>query len=92
MATTICCKRVRRVQDHQGGAGIMTDCGQVRERVRKLAARTWDVPAIESRYRKLLADGITRARLDLKAIIARTPEILDRVQRKAEEYEYLGHN
>jgi hypothetical protein len=91
-ATTRCRKRMRRVRDHQRRAGIMTDCGQVRERVRELAARTWDVAVIEARYRKLLADGITRARLDLKAIITRTSEIPDRVQRKAEEYEYLGHN
>jgi hypothetical protein len=70
----------------------MTEQRQMKERVRELAARTWDVPAIEARYRKLRVDGITRAPLDLKTISARASETLDRVQRKAEEYEYLGHN
>lgn len=70
----------------------MTDCGQVRKRVRELAARAWDVPAVDARYRKLLADGMPRPVLDPTSIVARTREILDRVQGKAEEYEYLGHN
>jgi len=70
----------------------MTDCGQLRDRVRELAARAWDVPAIEARYSMLLADGLPRPVLDPTSIIARTREILGRVQRKAEEYEYLGHN
>ena len=69
----------------------MTECEQMRERVRELAARVWDVPAIAARYGKLLAQGIPRTLRD-PASSARTPEILARVQRKAEEYEYLGHN
>ena len=70
----------------------MTHCGQVRDRVRGLAARIWNVPTIEARYRTLLKDGIPLAVLDLKTIIARTPEILDQVQRKAGECEYIDHN
>ena len=84
-------QRPPMVPEHQG-VNIMTDCGKVRESVRELAARTWDVPAIEGRYRTLRADGMPRPMLDRTVIIAQTREILDRVQRKAEEYEYLGHN
>ena len=61
-------------------------------RVRELAARAWDVPAIGARYRALLLDGIPPRRLDPAAVVAAKAVILDRVQRRAEEYEYLGHN
>lgn len=64
----------------------------VKVRVRELAARVWDTSAIEARYRRLLQDGIAPRRLDPAAVVADRDAILDRVQRKAEEYEYLGHN
>ena len=64
----------------------------MKARVQALAARAWDVPAIEARYRKLLQDGIAPRRLDPAAVVSAQAVILDRVQRRAEEYEYLGHN
>jgi hypothetical protein len=64
----------------------------MKARVQALAARAWDVPAIEARYRRLLQDGIAPRRLDPAAVVAAQADILDRVQRRAEEYEYLGHN
>ena len=64
----------------------------MKARVQALAARAWDVPAIEVRYRRLLQDGIAPRRLDPAAVVAAQADILDRVQRRAEEYEYLGHN
>jgi hypothetical protein len=64
----------------------------VKARVQELAARDWNVAAIEARYRKLLQDGIAPRRLDRAAVIAARPLILDRVQCRAEEYEYLCHN
>lgn len=70
----------------------MEDREVMQARVRDLAARAWDVPAIAARYRKLLQDGIAPRRLDPAAVIAARSAILDRVQRRAEEYEYLGHN
>ena len=70
----------------------MVDVGETRERVHELAARAWDVQAIEARYRALLAKGIPRLALDPKTVITQARTILDRIQRKAEEYEYLGHN
>ena len=60
--------------------------------MQELANKTWDVQAIEARYRALLTKGIPKKALDSKKIIARKSEILDRIQRHAEEYEYLGHN
>ena len=64
----------------------------VKARVQELAARVWDVPAIEARYRRLLQDGIAPRRLDPAAVVAVKNALLDRVQRRAEECEYLGHN
>jgi hypothetical protein len=70
----------------------MDDRDVMKTRVRDLAARVWDVPAIEARYRRLLQGGIAPRRLDPAAVVAAQAAILDRVQRRAEEYEYLGHN
>jgi hypothetical protein len=64
----------------------------MKARVQELAARIWEIPAIEARYRRLLQDGIAPRRLDPGAVVAAQAAILDRVQRRAEEYEYLGHN
>jgi hypothetical protein len=64
----------------------------LKARVQELAARDWGVAAIEARYRKLLQDGIAPRRLDPAAVLAAKASILDRVQHRAEEYEYLGHN
>jgi hypothetical protein len=64
----------------------------VKVRVRELAARAWDIPTIQARYRRLLQDGIVPRRLDPAALVAAKASALDRVQHRAEEYEYLGHN
>jgi len=70
----------------------MEDQEAMKARIQELAAREWDVPAIEARYRRLLQDGIAPRRLDPAAVVSAQAVILDRVQRRAEEYEYLGHN
>ena len=36
----------------------MTDYEALKARVQELAERDWDIPAIEARHKKLLADGI----------------------------------
>jgi hypothetical protein len=70
----------------------MDDREAMKARVKELAVRVWDVPAIEARYRRLLQDGIAPRRLNPAVIAAARAVILDRVQRRAEEYEYLSHN
>jgi len=69
----------------------MPDRDLVQARVRELAGRDWDLGSIEARYRTLLAEGISR-RLDRQVVLSRRAELLDRVQRRAEEYEYLTHS
>lgn len=70
----------------------MKDREGMKARVQELAARAWDVPTIEARYRRLLQDGIAPRRLDPAAVVVAKASTLDRVQHRAEEYEYLGHN
>jgi len=79
-------------RDDREIGGEMEDRKGMKARVQELASRDWSVAAIEARYRKLLQDGIAPRRLDPAAVVAAQAGILDRVQRRAEEYEYLGHN
>jgi C_GCAxxG_C_C family probable redox protein len=70
----------------------MTDYAALKKKVDELAARDWDRPAIEARYQKLAAEGIPRKTLDREEILANKEQILDRVQRRAEEYNFLACN
>jgi C_GCAxxG_C_C family probable redox protein len=70
----------------------MADYEALKARVQELAERVWDVPAIEARYKKLAAEGIPRKALNRDEILANKQQILDRVQRRAEEYNFLGRN
>jgi len=70
----------------------MADYKALKTRVQELAERVWDVPAIEARYKKLAVDGIPRKRLNSHEILANKQQILDRVQRRGEEYNFLARN
>ncbi|OGN89838.1 MAG: hypothetical protein A2Y88_03560 [Chloroflexi bacterium RBG_13_48_10] len=70
----------------------MVDFEALNAKVQELAERNWDIPNIEARHIKLLADGIPRKTLDREEIVASKQEILDRVQQRAEEYNYFARN
>jgi C_GCAxxG_C_C family probable redox protein len=70
----------------------MADYEALRARVQELADRQWDVPALEVKIRKLSKDGIPRKKLDPKALREGREQILDRVQRHAEEYNFILKN
>ncbi len=70
----------------------MPDYAALKAVVKELSEREWDLPAIEARYRKLAVAGIPRKALNRDEIIAHKREILDRVQRRGEEYECLSHS
>jgi C_GCAxxG_C_C family probable redox protein len=70
----------------------MADYKALQARVQELAERDWDVPALEARYKKLAAEGIPRKTLDRDEILANKQQILDRVQRRGEEYNFLARN
>ena len=70
----------------------MADYEALKAKVDELEAREWDMPAIEARVRKMAKDGIPRKKLDPKEMLARKDEILDRVQLRAEEYNFATKN
>ena len=70
----------------------MADYAALKTRVDELAERAWDVPTIEARYKKLTAEGMSRKTLNRDEILVNKQRILDRVQRRGEEYNLLGRN
>jgi C_GCAxxG_C_C family probable redox protein len=70
----------------------MPDYAALKKKVDELAAREWDVPALEARIRKLAKDGIPRKKLDPQELLANKEQILDRVQQRAEENNFILKN
>jgi C_GCAxxG_C_C family probable redox protein len=70
----------------------MADYEALKARVQELAEREWDVPAIKARYKKLATEGIPKKALNRAEILANKQQILDRVQRRGEEYNFLARN
>jgi C_GCAxxG_C_C family probable redox protein len=70
----------------------MADLEALKAKVQELAERSWDVPAMEARYKKLVAEGIPRKTLNRDEILNNKQQILDRVQQRAEEYNFLFKN
>ena len=71
---------------------MMTDYEAVKIKVQELAERDWDVPALEARVKKLTAEDIPKKELDPKEMLANKERILDRVQLRAEEYNFILKN
>jgi C_GCAxxG_C_C family probable redox protein len=71
---------------------MMPDYAALKEKVAELAARAWDVPALEARIRKLSADGIPKKTLNPKEMLANKEQILGHVQLRAEEYNFILKN
>jgi C_GCAxxG_C_C family probable redox protein len=70
----------------------MADYAALKKKVDELAERAWDVPALEARVKKLAAEGIPKKKPDPKEMLANKEQILDRVQRRAEEYNFITKN
>ena len=70
----------------------MTDYDALKARVQELAERNWDEAAIKVRIRKLSQEGIPPKELDPRELLANKEEILDRVQLRAEEYNFMLKN
>jgi len=70
----------------------MADYAALKSRVQELAERAWDVPAIEARVKKLSKEGIPKKKLNPKELLANKQKIIDRVQRRAEEYNFIFKN
>jgi len=70
----------------------MADYEALKSKVQELSERDWDIPAIEARHKKLVAVGIPRKTLKREEILANKQDILDRVQQRAEEYNFFARN
>jgi len=64
----------------------------IKAKLQELEERVWDVHAIEARYKKLAAEGTPRKTLNRDEILANKQQILNRVQRRSEEYSLLARN
>jgi C_GCAxxG_C_C family probable redox protein len=70
----------------------VADYAALKKKVDELAQRAWDVPALEARAKRLAAEGIPKKTLNRAEILANRQQILDRVQQRAEEYNFLARN
>ncbi len=70
----------------------MIDSAALKAKVKELEARKWDDRALESKMLDLMEKGIQKKKLDPEDLKAHKEEILDRVQLRAEEYNYILKN
>ncbi len=70
----------------------MADAATLRAKVAELAARKWDTAAIAARVNQMTQGGISRKKLDPQYMRANKAQILDRVQLRAEEYNFYFKN
>ncbi len=70
----------------------MVDTPTLESKLRELVERKWDLDAIESRCKDLMANGIPSKALNRDVLTFNRMEILERVQRRAEEYNYVLRN
>jgi len=70
----------------------MADYQALKTKVQELSERNWDFPAIEARHKQFVAEGIPRKTLKREKVLAYKQEILDRVQLRAEEYNFFARN
>jgi len=70
----------------------MADYEALKAKVQELSERNWDILGIEARIKKMAAEGIPRKSLQQDWILTHKGEILDHVQQRAEEYNFLTQN
>ena len=70
----------------------MPDYEALKARVQELAEKAWDRQGIETWFKKLAAEGIPKKTLNRDEILANREQILEHVQRRGEECEFLSHS
>ena len=70
----------------------MADYEALKKRVQELAEKTWDAGAIKAWFNKLDEENIPRKTLLCEEIVANKEAVLDLIQRKGEESEFLSHS
>ncbi len=70
----------------------MTNPEICQNRIQDLVDRTWNMEIIRKRLEDLRQEGFGPKKIDWTEMHANRCEVLDRVQLRAEEYEYLTHS
>ena len=70
----------------------MANVEQLKARLDDLVHRSWDAEAITARFERLAREGIPPNHLTAPDVVAHKQEILEGIERRAEEYEYLSHS
>ena len=70
----------------------MMDSESLEARIQGLSDRVWDISTIGKRVRSLKSDGFPKKTLKREKLLERKEVILDRVQRRAEEYNFVTKN
>ena len=70
----------------------MSEEEALKAKVEELAKRSWDIPALEARIKTLSADGIPRKTIKRDEMLAKKQQVMDRVQLRAEEYNFITKN
>ena len=70
----------------------MTDYQALHVQLQELAERAWDLPSIEARCRMFKECGLPRKTIDADEILVNKRQILQRVQRRGEEYNFFAGN
>ena len=70
----------------------MPDYQAMKDKLQELSDRKWDPATIESRWKTIMAGGFHRRILDPKELVSNQQQILARIRRRAEEYNYFGRN
>jgi C_GCAxxG_C_C family probable redox protein len=68
------------------------DSQTIQIKLQELVDRKWDWGAIEARHRAIAAQGIPRKELNRSEIITNRHQIMERVQRRGEEYNFFAGN
>lgn len=64
----------------------------INKRLKELPKREWKIAQIEARFSELARNGITQKTLDRQKLLCEKDTIIERVQRRAEDYCYLTRN
>jgi C_GCAxxG_C_C family probable redox protein len=70
----------------------MADYMALKKKVGELAERKWDIASVEARVKKLSSEDIPRKQLKKDELQANKEQILNRVQLRAEEFNYTIKN
>jgi C_GCAxxG_C_C family probable redox protein len=65
---------------------------ELKARAQELARREWDMESIVARYLRMAEAGMPQKTLNQDEMLANKEQILDLVQQRAEEYNYLARN